>query len=67
MYCGRRRGDLPDEVLYRKKSPFPKIYDPRNTKILAERLNGVLADATSPVLEIIDRKKSLRFIDVMFK
>ena len=59
------RGLVPDDVLFRKKSPFPKTYDPRYTAILAERLHDVLSDSSSPVLAIIDVKKTQRFIDMM--
>jgi len=61
------RGLVPDDVLFRKKSPFPKTYDPRYTTILAERLHDVLADPSSPVLAIIDEKKAQSFINTMLK
>jgi len=61
------RGLVPDDVLFRRKSPFPKTYDPRYTAILAERLHDVLADSSSPVLAIIDVKKAQRFVDAMLK
>lgn len=53
---------LPDELLYRKKSPYPKTYDPRYERILSDRLREVLSDSTSPIINIIDKKKVERFM-----
>ena len=36
-------GILPDEVLYRRKSPYPKTYDPNYEKILSKELLKVMA------------------------
>ncbi len=56
------RGLLPDEVLFRKKSPFPKSYNPVYEQLLSERLNEIISDGTSPVLDIIDKEKLKSFI-----
>ena len=53
---------LPHELLNRKKSPFPKTYNPNYTRILAERLTEVINDPTSPILPMIDKKKTEDFI-----
>lgn len=53
---------LPAEVLYRKKSPYPKTYDPGYEQLLAERLRQVLEDSTSPILPLIDKKKVNQFL-----
>ena len=52
------RGVLPETVLYRKKSPYPKTYDPRYLDIVSRKLKDVIADPTSPVLQLV-RKDSL--------
>lgn len=52
------RGLLPEEVLYRKKSPYPKTFDPRYTEIVMQKLREVISDAQSPILKIV-RKDSL--------
>lgn len=54
---------LPDEILYRKKSPYPKTYDPAYETLLKKRLLFVLQDANSPLGELIDRKKTERFLE----
>lgn len=56
-------GKLPDEVLYRKKSPYPKSYDPYYEKLLVGRLRESIMENKSPLLEIIDHKKLDRFMD----
>lgn len=52
------RGVLPEEVLFRKKSPYPKTFDPRYLKIVSQQLAQVIADPSSPLLQIV-RKDSL--------
>lgn len=49
---------LPDSVLYRKKSPYPKTYNPAYENILRERFKNIVDDTSSPVHQIIDRKKA---------
>ena len=55
-------GLLPNEVLYRKKSPYPKTYDPAYEKKLADALPEIIEDASSPVLQLVDKKKVYDFI-----
>lgn len=50
------KGILPDEVLYRKKNPYPKTYNPLFEEILKSRLNDILNDNTSPLISLIDYK-----------
>ena len=57
------RNLLPLEVLYRKKSPYPKTYDPAYESLLRNRLLEVLAYPNSPLLDIVDVKKVHTFLD----
>lgn len=50
-------GFLPDAVLYRKKSPYPKTYHPAYEKQLGEMLVEVLEDSSSPINTFVDKKK----------
>ena len=52
------RGLIPEQVLYRKKSPYPKTFDPQYTKNVIEKLKEVLDDPNSPILSIV-RKDAL--------
>lgn len=54
---------LPDEILFRKKSPYPKTYDKGYERLLAKRLRRILKRKQSPLLHIIDKKKLLAFLD----
>ena len=55
-------GLLPDEILYRKKNPYPKTYNPAYERLLASRLQDVLADANAPIRALADAEKVRRFI-----
>ena len=46
-------GWLPDEILWRKKSPYPKTHDPAYLTRMQRRLDHLLADRSAPVWELI--------------
>ena len=48
-------GVLPDKVLYRKKSPYPKTFDPEYERALTKRLKHLL-NTDSPIFHIINKK-----------
>ncbi|MGN1016364.1 MAG: asparagine synthase (glutamine-hydrolyzing) [Faecousia sp.] len=49
------RGLLPEEVLYRKKSPYPKTFDPEYERIMEGRLRRLLEQGDSPLEGLVDR------------
>ena len=49
-------GYLPEEILNRKKSPYPKTYDPQYLQLVSEQLERVLADSNAPILQIVNRE-----------
>ena len=51
------RGLLPDEVLWRKKSPYPKTHNPHYLNAVSRLLRGVIEDKSSPLLNFIKREK----------
>ena len=53
---------LPPEVLYRRKSPYPKTYDPAYEALLRNKLRQVLSDSSSPLCQLIDYKKTECFL-----
>lgn len=53
---------LPAQLLYRKKSPYPKTYSPEYEAIIYRRFQSVLDDHNAPVNRFIDRKKAELFI-----
>ncbi|WP_096155186.1 MULTISPECIES: asparagine synthase (glutamine-hydrolyzing) [Bacillus] len=50
-------GILPNEVLYRKKSPYPKTHHPVYTKLVGDWLTTILEDKNTPLYEFFDKKK----------
>lgn len=50
-------GILPDEVLYRKKNPYPKTHNPHYTSIVQSLLREALNDPDSILHEIFDEQK----------
>ena len=47
------RGWLPDEILNRKKSPYPKTHDPKYLALMRRRLDALLGDPTAPLWELV--------------
>ena len=50
------RGMLPESILYRKKSPYPKTWDPRYLNLVSQKLRMVLNDMNAPILQIIKKE-----------
>jgi len=48
-------GLLPQEVLYRKKSPYPKTHHPRYLDMVRQRVEGLL-DEDAPVFQLFHRE-----------
>jgi asparagine synthase (glutamine-hydrolysing) len=63
-YNGREKGllryamrdYLPHDVLYRKKSPYPKTYDPLYCKLVSQKLEEILQDVREPIFQIVNSK-----------
>lgn len=63
-YQGREKGllryamadYLPEEVLYRKKSPYPKTWDPAYRNLMAVQLKKLLTEKNSPIFAIVNPK-----------
>jgi len=62
LYKGREKGllraalegILPKDIIYRKKSPYPKTHNPVYTDIVCGMMTKILDDKSSPIHEIID-------------
>ena len=50
-------GILPKEVLWRKKSPYPKTYDPKYMELVSGMLKNVLSQRDAPLFQIVNRHK----------
>ncbi|MBO5323186.1 MAG: asparagine synthase (glutamine-hydrolyzing) [Oscillospiraceae bacterium] len=49
-------GWLPEEVMWRKKSPYPKTFDPAYLAIMSKGLERLLSDANAPLFSLISRQ-----------
>ena len=50
------RGLLPEEILQRKKSPYPKTHNPGYERILKQRLTYILRDSLQPIHKILSEE-----------
>ena len=50
-------GLLPERVLYRKKSPYPKTFDPRYEQIMKKQLMEVLQEKENPLFHLVNRQQ----------
>lgn len=55
--------ELPHDVVYRKKSPFPKTYDPEYTALLEKTIIDIINKSTSPLLQIINVRYLYEILD----
>ena len=49
-------GIIPTSVLYRKKSPFPKTYDPAYLELVSQLLRSLLEDHSAPIFQLVRRE-----------
>ncbi|WP_456275907.1 asparagine synthase (glutamine-hydrolyzing) [Bacillus sp. AK128] len=71
MHDGREKGILrkalegilPHDVLYRKKSPYPKTHNPNYTKAVKGWLETILQDKSSALYHFFDAKKLKDIVD----
>ena len=59
-------GILPEDVRLRKKSPYPKTHNPYYEKAVKDMLAEIIANPSSPILELCDRKKLEAVIEGSF-
>lgn len=51
------KGYLPDEVLWRKKSPYPKTHNPNYFAAVSSRLQTIIDEGSSPLFDFIKKEK----------
>ena len=49
-------GLLPDEIIYRKKSPYPKTHNPVYMRICCEKVRAILDDPSRRINELISKE-----------
>ncbi len=63
-YGGREKGllreamkdYLPEQVLYRKKSPYPKTHHPKYLALAEEKLRQLLQEKDAPIFQLVPRQ-----------
>ena len=55
-------GLLPESVLYRKKSPYPKTFDPRYEQLISARLQALLKE-DAPIWQLISRENVISLLN----
>lgn len=48
------KGLLPEPILGRKKSPYPKTHNPQYTAVVKNKLSQIIDDSASPLLQLIN-------------
>lgn len=56
-------GILPESIIYRKKSPYPKTHNPIYTEMVCNKMTKILNDKSSPILDIIDKTRVKEIVD----
>lgn len=56
-------GVLPEDVLWRKKSPYPKTHNPNYMRLLSDRLRGVIKADDCRLTEIVNTDKLRELLD----
>lgn len=56
------KGLVPDDILFRRKSPYPKTYDTAYETLLVHRVREMMSDVNCPVMDFLDRRKLERFL-----
>lgn len=51
------KGILPNDVLYRKKSPYPKTHNPKYEKLAKEMLLDIISNPNAPILTFAEKSK----------
>jgi asparagine synthase (glutamine-hydrolysing) len=50
-------GVVPEKILWRKKSPYPKTFDPKYRDLVETGVKVLLADPTAPLFSLVDRRQ----------
>ena len=57
------KGFLPEEIVERKKSPYPKTHNPNYLKAVKSLLTDITADIYSPIHNLIDKRYVINLIN----
>lgn len=49
-------GKIPEQILHRKKSPFPKTYDPKYLELVENEINNIIKNKDSKIFNILSKE-----------
>lgn len=56
-------GIMPEQVLWRKKSPYPKTMDPHYLELVKGKLEQVLENRSAPLFQLVSREKVRKVLE----
>ena len=56
-------GLLPEKVLWRKKSPYPKTFDPKYGQLVAEKLKLLLQEKDALIFAVVNREEAAQLFE----
>ena len=57
------RGILPDDIIDRKKSPYPKTHHIDYTNAVQKWMKEILSDSSSPIYRLIDKERITQIVE----
>ena len=54
---------LPEEIVNRKKSPYPKTHNPNYLKVVKEKLNKIIENKNAPINDLLNRQYILEILE----
>ena len=57
------KGMLPNEIIDRKKSPYPKTHHPMYTEAVQKWMKEILSNRNSPILQLIDKSQVTEIVE----
>ena len=60
-------GEIPREVLWRKKSPYPKTYDPHYLTLVSNALREILQQSDAPIFQLVKKKELENLLQAQYQ
>lgn len=57
------KGILPNSIVFRKKSPYPKTFNPLYMKAVSDKVKSILKDKSSPLSSMLNHQEVLDLIE----
>lgn len=57
------KGLLPESIRVRKKSPYPKTFDPGYEQLMRRRLGTILEDKNAPLFQLVRKQELINYLN----